>query len=252
VRRGEVVVTRSRRIGPPEIAALAALGIGEVAVAPRPKVAILSTGNELAPEPRPGRVRDVNMTALAVLVARAGGEPRTAGICADDAAALRGRIAALAGHDLILVSGGSSVGARDFTARVLEDLGAEIRFHGIEVRPGKPTLLALLEGTPVVGLPGVPASAVLIFQAFVRPLVARLGGEAVRDPWPHRARARLARAIPSQLGREDWVRVRRDGDVAHPVPGNSLAALRAAEGLITIPAGRDRLDENEDVEVLLP
>jgi molybdopterin molybdotransferase len=156
----------------------------------------------------------------------------------------------------VLLSGGSSIGLRDLSAGVLEALGPPgILFHGISVRPGKPTLCAAAGRKPVIGMPGVPVSAMVIFDFFVRPLLWRLGGEVGRDPWPARQRARLARRQASIPGREDYVRVRLEGapPIAHPLLGGSasLATLVRADGVVVIPAESEGIAEGEEVEVLL-
>ncbi len=121
------------------------------------------------------------------------------------------------------------------------------------VRPGRPTSSRRAGDKPLVGMPGVPASAQVVFDVFVRPLLPRLGGERDRDPWPARRRAALARAIPSVVGREDYLRVRLDGDRAVPVSGGSstLATLLRADGLVVVPEEREGMGEGEEVEVLL-
>ena len=258
VRRGDLLLDAGRRLRPADVGALAALGVLAIAANRRPRVAVLSTGNEVVPPeitPRPGQVRDVNAWILAAQARRAGCDVVRGGIVGDDAAALLTRSAELlAEADVLLLSGGSSVGVRDLTAGVLEALGAEILFHGISVRPGKPTILARLGPKPILGMPGVPASATVIFDAFVRPMLWRLGGEVGRDPWPARRRARLARRVPSVAGREDYVRVRLAADGrAEPVLGGSsaLSTLVRADGLLIVPAEAEGIAEGEDIEVCL-
>jgi molybdopterin molybdotransferase len=256
--RGDVVIPRGRRLRPQEIGALAALGVLSVRVHRRPIVGILATGNELVPAdrtPRPGQVRDVNSAAQAAQARRAGAEVVVGGIVPDDAALLAERTAALLDRcDCVLLSGGSSIGTRDLTADVLTGLGAEILFHGVNVRPGKPTILARHGGRPLLGLPGVPVSAQIIFDAFVRPLLWRLGGEGARAPWPARVPAKMARGMPSVAGREDYVRVRLgpDGRAEPLLGGNAaLSSLVRADGLVIVPAASAGLAAGEPVDVLL-
>jgi molybdopterin molybdotransferase len=257
VHRGEILLPAGRRLRPVDLGALAAQGLVTVTVHRRPRVAILSTGNELVPPeqtPRPGQVRDVNAWILAAQAERLGCEVVHGGIVGDDAAALATRSAELVERaDVLLLSGGSSIGTRDLTAAVLETLGAELLFHGVNVKPGRPTLLARLGEKPIFGMPGVPTSAAIIFDAFVRPLLYRLGGEPGADPWPCRRRARLARSVPSLPGREDYVRVRLTGDRAEPLAGgSSLASLVRADGLLVIPEWLGGLTEGAEVEIFLP
>lgn len=259
VRAGEPLLAAGRRLRPQDIAALAAFGVVEVDVHRRPRVGILSTGNEIVPPsvvPRPGQVRDMNQLAMAAQARRAGADVICAGIARDDTAELHARTTELlATCDAVLLSGGSSVGVRDLTAGVLEAAGATIVFHGISVRPGKPTILARAGDKPILGMPGVPVSAMIIFDMFVRPLLWALGGELRRDPWPARRTARLSRRVPSLAGREDYLRVRLsdDGVRADPILGGSSAVSTVvrADGLVVVPSGVEGLAEGDLVEVLL-
>jgi molybdopterin molybdotransferase len=262
LRRGDLVVARGRRLRPQDVGALAAFGRIEVSVFRRPRVAVLSTGNEVVPPgatPAPGQVRDVNQLALCGQVRRAGGDVRLAGIVPDDARALRARLVDLIeASDLVLLSGGSSVGVRDLAAGVLGTLGPPgILFHGIHVRPGKPTLCARIGDKPVLGMPGYPVSSMVIFDAFVASLVRRLGGEVRDEEWPARRRARFGGHHLSAPGREDWVRVRLErragGWWALPVPGGSaaLSTVLRADGLVRVEAASAGLGEGDEVDVLL-
>ncbi|MEK6608161.1 MAG: gephyrin-like molybdotransferase Glp [Myxococcota bacterium] len=255
---GDVVVARGRRLRPADIGALAGFGQTRVRVFRAPRVAVLSTGNEVvAPdiEPAPGQVRDVNQYALAAQGERAGAEATLAGIVRDDAPALRARVAELLEvHDVVMLSGGSSVGARDVAAEVVGSLGPRgVLLHGINIRPGRPTLVADIGGKPVLGMPGFPVSAMVIFDVFVRPLLRRIGGEAGREEWPARRRARFARRYASAVGREDWVRVRLAGEWASPILGGSAAisTVLRADGYVRVEAGVEGIDEGAEVDVLL-
>jgi molybdopterin molybdotransferase len=253
--RGTLVLPAGRRLGPAELAVLAALGHTEVPVHLRPSVAVLSTGTELCPPgqaPPPGKVRDVNQYALAALAAAGGCEVHhDNGVVPDDPGALEAAVRWCHAFDVVLVSGGSSVGGRDHTAEVFERVG-EILFHGIAVRPGRPTLVARAGGSLLVGLPGVPSAAMMIFEVFVRPLLQRLGGEVGGRRWP--VTARLGAAYASVVGREDYLRVRlveRGGLWAEPLPGSSLSSALAADGYVVVPAEVGGIGEGELVEVLL-
>src|SRR3990170_1693348 len=171
-----------------DLGMLAAAGVTEVKVRARPRVAIVSTGDEVVPPEagvlRPGQVRDATASALAALVTEAGGEPSLRGIVPDDAEALTRTLeAALHDSDLVVVSAGSSVGARDETAAAVAALGEPgVYCHGLAVKPGKPTLLAECDGVPVIGLPGNPRSALVVFRLIGIPLVRLVGG--CTDPPP--------------------------------------------------------------------
>jgi molybdopterin molybdotransferase len=237
---------------------LAAAGVTEVLVCARPRVTVVSTGDELVPPSTPelevGQVRDSTAAALAALVREAGGDPRHAGIVPDDcdvlAATLRG---ALPESDVLVVSAGSSVGARDETAAAIASLGEPgIWCHGLAFRPGKPTLLAECGGVPVIGLPGNPRSALVVFRVLGVPIVRLVGGCTDPPPEPT-ARARLGRDLPSAAGRVDVVQARvRDG-VATPLFGSSslLSILTGADGYLVVPEAATGLPAGTDVEVTL-
>jgi molybdopterin molybdotransferase len=255
---GSAVLPAGRRLAEREVAALAAFGVTRVTVFQRARVAILSTGVEVCrveDQPAVGQVRDVNQHALAAGVEETGALATRAGIASEDPVALAQKLGSLlAEHDLVIVSGGSSVGVKDFTAEAIARLGANLVFHGIDVRPGRPTLAARLGDKVIFGLPGVPAAAVTIFQIWVNPVLRRLQGEATR-PLAH-VPARLDREIISRPGREDYVRVqletRGDDTWACPLPGpTSLSALVRADGLIVVPESAGNLQPGIPVQVLL-
>jgi molybdopterin molybdotransferase len=259
---GDAVLPAGRRLRPQDVAALATFGVAEVNVFRRPRVAVLSTGNELcAPTetPRPGQVRDANQYVLAAQVEAAGCVATTSGIVRDDAGALREAVArALAEHDAVILSGGSSVGTKDVAADAMLGLPAPgVLFHGIDIRPGKPTLFARAGARPVVGMPGFPTSSLIVFDAFIRPMLWRMGGEQGRDTWARRRPARLAKPQASVVGREDYVRVRlveRDGESwAEPVAGGSAAISNVvfADGLVRVDAARSGLAAGDPVDVFL-
>lgn len=259
VRAGQVVVPRGRVLRPPDLGVAAALGYTRLPVFARPRVAILSTGDELVPpeeRPGPGRVRDVNAYALAAAVRGEGGLPRLLGIVPDDRRALDRALQEGLEADCVIVSGGSSVGARDLVAGAIAALGEPgVLVHGVAIRPGKPVIAAVARGKPVYGLPGHPVSALVTFYLLVRPVIRYLAGA---DPFPVEptVRARLARNLASRAGVEEYVRVylsREDGGlVAHPVLGKSglISTLARAWGLVRIPAEATGLPEGEEVEVV--
>ncbi|MBI5480548.1 MAG: molybdopterin molybdotransferase MoeA [Deltaproteobacteria bacterium] len=265
-RCGEELVPAGRRLRPQDLGLLAGLGVLEVEVRRRPRVGLLSTGDEVVPpgpaELPPGKIRDLNQTVLAAQLRRAGAEPVPGGIAPDREEALRAAIEALwERSDAVLVSGGSSVGTHDLVERAVTSLpGVEPLFHGINVRPGKPTLCVRRGGRPLVGMPGHPVSSMVIFDVFVRPLLQRLCGEAPRDPWPARRRAVMAAACRKTPGRDEYVRVALAPPAAPggpwratPVPGGSSAfsCVVRADGLVLVPETVDRLAAGDEVEVLL-
>ena len=258
---GSTVLTAGQRLRPQDLGGLAAVGITQVSVARRPRVAILATGDEIVPSeraPGPGQVRDVNTATLAGLVRRAGGLPLPLGIAPDrfealEAAARQG----LEQADALVLSAGSSVSTRDMTAEAIRRLGAPgVLVHGVSIRPGKPTILAVAGGKPVFGLPGNPVSALTVAGLFLLPTLWHLQGCPALPPTPRRW-ARLARNIPSAPGREDYVPVcleERQGDLwADPVFGKSnlIYTLVRADGLVVVPLDAGGLQAGERVEVRL-
>ncbi|GAA1257513.1 molybdopterin molybdotransferase MoeA [Pseudonocardia aurantiaca] len=256
VAEGAVLVPAGRPLRAPDLGLLAAAGVTEVPVHARPRVAIVSTGDEVVPPSTPaltaGQVRDATASALAGLVRDAGGEPVLAGIVPDDREALEKTLrVALADADMVVVSAGSSVGARDETAGAVAALG-EIWCHGLAIKPGKPTLLADCGGVPLIGLPGNPLSALVVFRLVGAPLVWRLAGCGAPPPEPS-TRARLSRDLASAAGRLDVVQVTvRDG-VAEPLFGPSalLSVLTRADGFLIVPEAATGLDGGSEVTVTL-
>ncbi len=257
---GQRVLEQGKTLRPHDVGALAAAGKEEIPVAVPPRVAILSTGDEVVPpgtRAEVGQVRDINGPALAAAVREDGGNPVLLGIVPDRYEELLGRAKKALENDLILISGGSSVGTRDVTAGVIEALGPPgILAHGVSVRPGKPTILAVVQGKPVLGLPGHPASALVAYGLFVRPLIRRLLG-AEPETFSRPVAARISRNIASAAGREDHIRVvlkERNGELwAEPVLGKSglISTLVKADGTVVIPAAREGLTEGEAVKVQL-
>jgi molybdopterin molybdotransferase len=255
---GTELAASGRPLRAQDLGMLAAAGFTEVAVFARPRVTIVSTGDELVPPATSaleiGQVRDSTAVALAAMVREAGGRPRHAGIVPDDPDALAATLRdALDDSDVLVVSAGSSVGARDETAAAIASLGEPgIWCHGLAFRPGKPTLLADCGGVPVVGLPGNPRSALVVFRVVGAPLVRLVGGCTDPPPEPT-ARARLGRDLPSAAGRVDVVQARvRDG-VATPLFGSSslLSILTGADGYLVVPEAATGLAAGSDVEVTL-
>ena len=261
IRAGDVVFHPGHEVRPQDVGGLMALGVDRVTVARRPRVAVVSTGDELVPPestPAPGQVRDVNTYTLSALIERAGAVPVRAGLVPDDfekqrAAAVEG----LALSDMLIFSAGSSVSARDMTAQVFASVGEPgVLVHGISFKPGKPTILALLDGKPAIGLPGNPVSAAVVFDMIAAPVVrALMGGSPAK--WRPSVRAALARDVPSQTGRQDTVQVslaELDGVVtAEPVFGSSnlVYTMVRADGHVTVPIDRGGLYAGQEVEVTL-
>ena len=259
VREGEEVVPAGRALRPQDIGAMLAVGLTEVDVAARPTVAIVSTGDELvAPGEATGlgQVRDINTHTVAALALRAGAEPVPIGVFPDDLDAQR-RAAweAMERGDIVVFSAGSSVGARDMTARVLAELGEPgVLVHGLAIRPGKPTIAGIARGKPVFGLPGNPVSAMVVFDLMVRPAIRALMGESGPGRGPSEI-ATLTMDVPSVPGREDHFPVRLSrksgGTEAEPVFGKSnlIFTLVRADGLASVPLDSGGLYAGDPVSV---
>jgi molybdopterin molybdotransferase len=262
---GNVAIPAGRRLRAQDLGGLAALGCTSVLVRARPRIAILSTGDEVVPaaaQPAVGQVRDVNATTIAAVVTAAGGLPVHAGIVGDDLPRLEAAARdALAGADALVLSAGSSVSYRDLTARVVAALGPPgILVHGIAIKPGKPTLVAIAGGKPVIGLPGNPASALVVAWRLLAPLVRRLGGETPSAADADGARdAVLTAPIRSRSGREDFVPCTLAATAggalrATPIFGKSnlIFTLVRSDGLIVIPLDAGGVPAGATVRVIVP
>jgi molybdopterin molybdotransferase len=262
---GQVVAEKGRIIRPADIGSCLALGITNLRVANKPKVGIISSGSELIPpaeQPSIGQVRDVNSYTLAGLIMENGGEPIVYGIIPDDIKKITAtaRIA-ISECDIVIISAGSSAGERDRTADIIASLGDPgILVHGINIRPGKPTILSICNGKPVIGLPGNPVSALVIAKIYLVALINHLTGRK-QEIIPWSVRALLSVNLPSQAGREDWVAVtikKRDDNesdikyFAQPLFGksNSICTFAKADGLVQIPADANGLNAGDIVEVV--
>jgi molybdopterin molybdotransferase len=264
IKKGEPVFQRGRRLRAHDIGALTGVGISTIPVYQRPRVALISTGDEIVDaddEPRPGQVRNINQHSLGGLIEESGGELRDLGVVRDDRSALGAAIgAALEWGDLVLLSGGSSMGAKDIALEtILSFPDSEFVFHGISIAPGKPTIFARACGKPILGLPGYPVSALVIFDLFGAPMIRRLGGENAEalGRFAKTTKARLKTNIASQIGREDYIRVTLEGEtgrlLAMPLPSKSGAifTLVKADGMVRIDMNQDGLEQGEEVEVIL-
>lgn len=259
-RAGQELIPAGKVLRAQEIGLLAALGQATVSVRRRPRVAVISTGDEvllLEETPLPGQVRDVNSYTLTALAQAAGAEARSFGLVRDNKDVLQEKIReALDFADVVLVSGGSSAGQRDYTVNAFAGLpGCEILAHGVAVSPGKPLIMAHIGEQSLWGMPGNVASALVCGEVFIRPLLRRLLGQGVdMPPWQASLTAELARPVSSTQGRRDYIRVTlepplRDGGplLARPVMGKSgvISTLVKAEALIVCPEDQEGLAAGE-------
>lgn len=254
---GQAVLNAGRRLYPHDIGALAALGISAVPVAGRPTVGIISTGNELVDitrAPKEGQIRDVNSWLLDAAIIQAGGTARRYGIITDCEDSLRHAVeSAKEECDLILISGGSSVGTRDITLKTIESMG-EVFLHGISVKPGKPTIIGTLSGKPVFGLPGHPVAAHFIFECFIHPLIQKMMGATLRQG---SVKATLVEAVPSNHGKEEYLPVRliEESQVlyARPIRGKSglISILLETNGYLRVPGDCEGIPAGTPVNIIL-
>jgi len=264
VAQGQLVLPKGTLIRPAEVGGLMALGITSVRVAKLVKVGLISTGDEVidpSQAPHPGQVRDINSYTLGALIEKNGGEAVRYGIISDQFETLKDvATKALSERDVVIITAGSSASTRDMTADVIRQLGEPgVLVHGINTRPGKPTILGVCNGKAVVGLPGNPVSALVNGYLFVVPVIEKLLGKL---PKPKATvQAILTVNLPSQAGREDWWPVKlaidnqqfAGGYIADPIFGKSnlIFTLASADGLLRIPPDATGLSAREPVEVFL-
>lgn len=265
IQKNSPVLPRGHLLRPQDLGLLAGLGIVELEVFARPRVAILSTGDEIvhwSEVPPAGKIRDINGITLAAACRQLGAEVTDYGIVADDEDSFLATVReAAAENDVVLFSGGSSVGMRDLGERVIEKLGNPgILVHGVALKPGKPVLIGLCHGTAVFGLPGHPVSAMVCFELFVKPAIGYFGGLTTPLPGVQATvRARLDRNLNSAAGRLDCVRVQLQHDAADDLPtaspvlgrSGAISTLCRAQGYIFIEETSQGLNKNVEVEVHL-
>ncbi len=264
IKKEEIILKKGHQLRPQDIGLLAALGRANIKVFKRPVIAIISTGDEIIPvnqEPKPGQVRDINNFSLGAAVKQMDCIPFYSGIIKDDEKRLRDELQKSLENpevDLVLISGGSSVGTRDYTLDVLNSLGPPgVLVHGLALKPGKPTILSLNKQKVFIGLPGHPVSALMVFDNLVREIITDLKGETAHFGQRKTVEAFLESNIFSEAGREEYVRVvlkHKDGHLwAEPVLGKSgmISSLAKADGYITVGLNQEGLYQGEKVSVTI-
>ena len=264
LKTGQIILRKGHRLRPQDIGVLAGIGKTNIKIYRKPKIAIISTGNEIIPaegEPRIGQIRDINSYTLGACIEEAGGVPVYRGIIEDEVTLLERDIKETIKKDkveAVIISGGSSVGIRDITLKVLNRLGEPgVLIHGVSVKPGKPTILAIAGNRPIFGLPGHPVSAMIIFDLFVRPLISWLQGGEYNYSSAKEIEAELTCNMVSDSGREDYVRVfvYKEGEkfYAEPILGKSglISTMVRASGLIKIGLNIEGLEKGSKVMVKL-
>ena len=254
----ELIISENHVIRPVDMAAMIASGHTTVMVRHRPVVSIIPTGSELVEpgsELKKGDIIDFNSTMLAALAEECGAHAVKKNIVNDNVVFLRKTIAdSLLESDLVVINAGSSAGREDFTADVIAELG-EVVVHGVNIKPGKPVILGIVQGKPVIGIPGYPVSAALTFGLFVKPLIYAMLG--LKSPSPMMLTAKLSRQIASSLGQEEFIRVKlgnvSSNLIATPVTrgAGALMSLVRADGIIRVPAQSEGIAAGQEVSVEL-
>ncbi len=261
IKNGDLILKQGRRLLPHDIGTLGAVGVTSISVYRSPGVGIISTGDEIVdPENldntgrAEGMICDINSFTLSSLVSEAGGSPTRCGIVQDEFEALKDAIKSYSDFDMLMVSGGSSVGDKDFIASVVDELG-EVLFHGVAVKPGGPVGFGLVDDTPLFILPGYPVAAIVAFELFARPALKIMQGMDVEIPY-EKSDVKLLRKIPSQVGRLDFVRVKLetvDGEIyADPLGtggSGSIGRMSEADGFLLVDEPLEGIDEGSPVEV---
>ena len=264
LKAGEIILKKGHKLRPQDIGALAGIGKANIEVYKKPKIAIISTGNEIIPiqnKPQIGQVRDINSYTLGTCVEEAQGIPIYKGIIGDENYLLERKIREAIDKDkveVVIISGGSSVGSRDITLEVLDKLGKPgILVHGVSIKPGKPTIIAVTNNIPIFGLPGHPVSAMIIFDLFIRPLINWLQGSDYNYDSKKKIEATLISNVASDPGREEYIRVflyKKEGKFyAKPILGKSglISTMVQASGLIKIGLNIEGLENGSKVAVRL-
>jgi len=254
---GKTILKKGRRLSSQDIGALAAIGKAKVTVAKKPRIAVISTGDELvspAETPTAGQVRDVNGALLSAMLTSFGAEPVTLGIIKDNEESLRNAVAAaVQSCDGVLLSGGSSVGEKDAAAKVIGSLG-DMLLHGIAMKPGKPTIMGRVQGKPVIGLPGHPVAVYFVSRAVVLPLLGFFSG---LDMPSYTVEAELSESVSANHGRAQYhcVRLQREDGrlVAHPIRSKSglITTLAGADGYFCIPRDCEGLPKGAQIQITL-
>lgn len=251
--RGSLVVRSGEVLTPAKVGAVAAVGLDRVRVYAQPRVAILTTGDEVVPPGRPirpGQVYDINAFTMSSIVQMNGGQPLLHGRVSDRLEALRSAIRKAVAADLVVFSGGSSVGEKDLIIDVLRDMG-DLVFHGIAVKPGKPTVLGRVDGKAVLGMPGYPTSCLSNCYMLLAPMLRRMA--RLPPPIEKVVEAPLAKRLVSVIGRMEFHTVRIVGGQAVPAykESGAITSMAHADGYIEIPANVDLIEKGDTVRVVL-
>ncbi|MEN2986523.1 MAG: gephyrin-like molybdotransferase Glp [Thermodesulfovibrionaceae bacterium] len=259
IKKGEIVISAGHRLKPHDIGALAGLGIKEIRVVKKPTVSIILTGDEIIPHTypaMPGKVRDINSFILEGVLIHSGASALKMGIVKDDYNEIKGLVnKAFEISDIVIITGGTSAGIRDLTAKIIDEIGTPgVLFHGVSIKPGKPIIGGVCGGKPVFGLPGHPVAVYICFELFVKPVIEKMLGLSDKN-FKKTVKAILTKSISSQPGRQDFIRVyleKKEGKIlATPLLSKSglIMSLVKADGILRIPASLLGFEEGEEVTV---
>jgi len=256
IQKGVTMLRKGKRITPLDAGVFAALGVAVLQVYRQPKIALISSGDEIVgidETPSLGKVRDINRYTVSALLEKEGAQVIFLGLAKDSISDITEKLAPASDYDMVLVSGGSSKGERDFITASIEKLGGEIIFHGINIKPGKPTIFGKLFGKPIFGLPGHPSSCAMVTVCFVLPLVRCLHGDTKHEE--KITEGVLTANVPSSYGIEEYPRVTLkktdEGYLVTPVFSKSalISSLAQADGYVIVPEGTEGLEKGETIEV---
>lgn len=258
----EIMIHKGSKIRAQDIGSLAGVGITEAVIFKKPRVSIISSGDEIVAHDMPvnlGQIRDINSFMLMGMINDCGGIAIKKGIFRDEYEILKDILMkSLSDSDMVLISGGTSAGTKDMVADIINDIGTPgVLFHGLSLKPGKPMIGGVIENTPIFGLPGHPVAVAVCFDLFIKPVLNVLSG-LNNDKFEHKTiTAKMAKNVASAAGREDHIRVfieNKDGEfIAHPILGKSglISVLIRAEGTVIIPHNKMGLDAGDEVIVRL-
>ena len=253
IKKGDVVLHKGALLTPAKIGTISALGRTKVEVYQKPRVSVIATGTEIV-QPglplNPGQIYDVNSFTLEAILKKNGVIVQRHPVITDDPKLLHEGIEKALESDMVVLSGGSSVGERDLLAGILEDMG-QVLFHGVQIKPGKPTLFGLIRGKPVFGMPGFPTSCLSNAHIFLVPAVRRMA--RLPSGTERTLRAKMGKRIVSSSGRKQFLTVRVENGIAYPVYKHSgaITSMAQADGYIMLPINLDVIEEGEEIEVIM-
>ncbi len=253
IKAGELALRSGFVLDPGKTGVLASQGINQIRVYEKPKVAIIPTGEEIGEvgkRLRQGQVYDINSHTISSVVKGNGGTPIRFGIVGDDLEEIKSTIAEALQSDLVVISGGSSVGERDLLFDVLQNLG-EVLFHGIQVKPGKPTIFAMMQGKPILGMPGYPTSCLINTYLFLLPAIRKMAHLPPKRE--ETVEAKLSQRVPGSVGRRQFLTVKIEGNDAIPIfkESGAITSIAEADGYIEIAENIDLVEKGEPVTVTL-